>query len=109
MHYLTLVDKLLKVISTEMLIPIKHLSYLLMFSGFLSKSQALSTSAATDKIFGSYQINKQQPRSINSKVKEQAKQKAIAEMKLKNGCTKPDTKKIAAARAAEKKYKKPGK
>lgn len=78
-----------------------------MFSGFLSQSRVLSTSAPIDKIFGSYQINKQQARSINSK--EQARQKAIAQMRLKNGCTKPDTKRIAAARAAEKKYKNAGK
>ena len=77
-----------------------------MFCGFLTnKPHALSTSAATHKAFGLYRINKQQPTSVSSKAKEQAKQKAIAQMKLKNGCVKPDPKKIAAAKAAKKKHK----
>lgn len=33
--------------------------------------------------------------------RERAKKKAIVQMKLKNGCVKPDRKKIAAAKAAE--------
>ena len=89
-----------------MLLLIKHSSYLLMLCGFLTnKSHARSTSAATDKIFCLYYINKQQLTSVNSKARERAKQKAIAYMKLKNGCVKPDTKKITAAKAAEKKHK----
>ena len=91
-----------------MLLCIKYLSYLLIFSGFFTtRSQALSTPFPPDKLFALYQINKQQSTSVNSKAKKQAKQKAIARMRLKNGCTKPDAKKIAAAKAAERKYKNP--
>lgn len=50
-------------------------------------------------------LEKQQSKPQRQEVKkEQARKKAIAEIQSKNGCTKPDSKKVAAAKKAQEKF-----
>lgn len=76
------------------------------YLGYKSPPQLTQISSVKDTAFSLNAVDKQRTNLKHSETKqEKARKRAMIQFKLKNGCVKPDLKKIAATKAAESNYK----